>query len=109
MLRIVRSLHMRREWFAGAAPIRCFCLICRGADVDRLHSYEADRRIGHNHNVVNLDGLYSSYVGLSTSARRALWADQVQGALDTYPQLESHLGRSLPVDPILEKVWAKAS
>lgn len=66
---------------------------------------------------MNLDSLYSSYVGLSASAplrlsasaRRALWADQVQGALDTYAQLESHLGRSLPVDPILEKVWAKAS
>lgn len=109
MLRIVRSLHMRREWFAGAAPIQCFCVICRGADVDRLHSDESERRIGHNHNVVNLDGLYSSYVGLSTAARRSLWADQVQGALDTYPQLESHLGRRLPVDPILEKVWAQAS
>ncbi|MDI9629044.1 MAG: glycoside hydrolase family 3 C-terminal domain-containing protein [Acidobacteriota bacterium] len=68
MLRIVRSLHMRREWFAGAAPIQCFCVICRGADVDRLHSDESDRRIGHNHNVVNLDSLYSSYVGLSASA-----------------------------------------
>ncbi|GAA3640636.1 hypothetical protein GCM10022200_25410 [Microbacterium awajiense] len=109
MLRIVRSLYMRREWFAGAAPIQCFCVICRGADVDRLHWDESERRIGHNHNVVNLDGLYSSYVGLGISARRALWANQVQGALDAYPQLESHLGRSLPVDPILEKVWAKAS
>lgn len=68
MLRIVRSLHMRREWFAGAAPIQCFCVICRGADVDRLHSDESDRRIGHNHNVVNLDSLHSSYVGLSASA-----------------------------------------
>ena len=109
MLRIVRSLHMRREWFASAAPIQCFCVICRGADVDRLHYDESERRIGHNHNVVNLDSLYSPYVGLHASARRSLWADQVQGALDTYPQLESHLGRTLPVDPILEKVWAKAS
>ncbi|WP_068482636.1 hypothetical protein [Pseudoclavibacter helvolus] len=109
MLRIVRSVHMRREWFAGMAPIQCFCVICRGADVDRLYEDESERRIGHNHNVVSLDGLYSSYVGLSTSARRALWADQVQGALDTYPQLESYLGRDLTIDPILEKVWAAVS
>lgn len=109
MLRFVRSTHMRREWFAGVAPIQCFCVICRGADVDRLHEDEVERRVGHSHNVVNLDSLYSRYVGLSVPARRALWADQVQGALDAYPQLEAHLGRTLPVDSILEKVWAKAS
>ena len=109
MLRIVRSTHMRREWFASVTPIQCFCVICGGADVDRLHEDEAERRIGHNHNVVNLDSLYSSYVGLNAAGRRALWADQVQGALDTYPQLEAHLGRRLVVDSILEKVWAKAS
>ncbi|WP_091227899.1 hypothetical protein [Microbacterium sp. 3J1] len=109
MLRIVRSTHMRREWFASTAPIQCFCVICRGAGVDRLHEDPADRRTGHNHNVVNLDSLYSSYVGLSSSARRALWASQVAGALDTYPQLEAHIGRSLRVDPILQNVWAKAS
>ncbi len=109
MLRIVRSTHMRREWFAGVTPIQCLCVICNGADVDRLHENETERRTGHNHNVVNLDSLYSSYVGLSTAARRALWTDQTQGALATYPQLEAHLGRPLRVDPILEKVWAKAS
>lgn len=109
MLRIVRSTRMRREWFAGATSIRCFCVICGGADVDRLYENGMDRRTGHNHNVVNLDSLYSPYVGLSTSARRTLWADQVGGALDTYPQLEAHLGRPLRVEPILEKVWAKAS
>lgn len=109
MLRIVRSTHMRREWFASATPIQCFCVICRGADVDRLHEDPAERRTGHNHNVVNLDSLYSSYVGLGTAARRTLWASQVAGALDTYPQLEAHLGRSLRVDPILQNVWAKAS
>lgn len=109
MLRIVRSTHMRREWFASATPIQCFCVICRGTDVARLHEDPAERRTGHNHNVVNLDSLYSSYVGLGTAARRALWASQVAGALDTYPQLEAHIGRSLRVEPILQNAWAKAS
>ena len=109
MLRLVRSTHMRREWFASATPIQCFCVICRGADVDRLHEDPAERRTGHNHNVVNLDSLYSSYVGLGTAARRVLWASQVAGALDTYPQLEAHIGRTLPVDRILQNAWAKVS
>lgn len=109
MLRFVRSTHMRREWFAGVPSIQCFCVICRGADVDRLQWDESERRIGHNHNVVNIDSLYSSYVGLSTAGRRALWADQVSGALDTYPQLETHIHRSIKIDPILQSVWAEVS
>lgn len=108
MLRFVRSTHMRREWFAGVASIQCFCVICRGQDIDRLHGEEAERRIGHNHNVVAVDNLYSSYVGLDEAGRRALWARQTAGALDTYPQLETHIGRSLKIDSLL-KVWASAS
>lgn len=109
MLRFVRSTHMRREWFAGASPIHCFCDICRGAALDRLHGEVPDRRIGHNHNVVSIDNLFSSYVGLSQAERRMLWARQTAGALDTYPQLEAHIGRPLKVDNLLEKVWATTS
>ncbi|MDQ1074804.1 hypothetical protein [Microbacterium sp. SORGH_AS_0969] len=109
MLRIVRSTHMRRDWFAGVNPIHCFCSICRGEALDRLHGEEPERRIGHNHNVVSLDSLYSLYIDLDEPGRRALWARQVAGALDTYPQLESHIGRPLKVDNILEKVWATTS
>lgn len=106
MLRIVRSTHMRRDWFAGVTPIHCVCSVCRGEAVDRLHGEESERRIGHAHNVVSIDNLYSSYANLDEPGRRALWARQVSGALDTYPQLESHIGRPLKVDNILEKVWA---
>ncbi|PPF64717.1 hypothetical protein C5E16_14250 [Clavibacter michiganensis] len=105
MLRFVRSTHMRREWFAGVKPIQCFCIVCGGADLDRLHGSEAERRLGHNHNVVAVDNLYSSYVSVDTLSKRALWARQTAGALDTYPQLESHLGRPLKIDPLLE-YWA---
>lgn len=105
MLRFVRSTHMRRDWFAGATPISCFCGICGGQDIDRLHGSDAERFIGHSHNVEAIDNLYSGYIGLSPVARRALWAKQTAGALDTYPQLETHLGRSLKVDPLLT-VWA---
>lgn len=109
MLRFVRSTHMRREWFAGSSPIHCFCDICRGEALDRLHGEDPDRCIGHNHNVVSLDNMYSSYVGLNETERRALWSSQTAGALDTYPQLEAHIGRKLKVDNVLENVWATAS
>jgi len=109
MLRIVRSTHMRRQWFPAVTPIHCFCSVCRGEALDRLHGDERERRVGHDHNVVSIDHLYSPYIDLDESGRRALWARQTAGALDTYPQLESHIGRPLKVDNILEKVWATPS
>lgn len=105
MLKFVRSTHMRREWFAGVTSIQCFCLICRGDDLDRLHGTHPERCIGHNHNVVSVDNLYSTFVNLDAGGRRALWAQQTKGALDTYPQLETHIGRPVKVDNLL-KVWA---
>lgn len=105
MLRFVRSTHMRREWFPNATPIRCSCTICGGDDLDRLHGSEDERRIGHNHNVVAVDNLFSSFVGLNTAGRRELWAQQTSGALDTYPQLETHIKRAVKVDNLLT-VWA---
>lgn len=105
MLKFVRSTHMRRDWFAGVASIKCFCVICRGEDLDRLYESEDERRIGHNHNVVAVDNLFSSYIGLDEAGRRARWAQQTAGALDTYPQLETHIGRPVKVDNLLT-VWA---
>ena len=105
MLRFVRSTHMRREWFAAASSIQCFCDVCRGQELDRLHGSEAERFIGHSHNVVSIDNMYSSHVGLGQTARQKLWSKQTAGALDTYPQLETHIGRPLKVDPALG-VWA---
>ncbi|MFB7844001.1 hypothetical protein [Microbacterium sp. NPDC056052] len=108
MLRFVRSTHMRRIWFASAASIQCFCVICRGADIDRLHGEPHERRLGHNHNVVTIDHLYSSYRDLDEAGRRALWARQTAGAIDTHPQLAAHINQPVPVDNVL-KVWASAS
>ncbi|POH66411.1 hypothetical protein C3B59_08275 [Cryobacterium zongtaii] len=105
MLRFARSTHMRREWFAGTTSIQCFCVVCRGQDLDRLHGSNAERDVGHMHNVVSIDDLYSSHIGLGLPARRELWRRQAAGALDTYPQLETHIGRPLKVDPALT-FWA---
>jgi hypothetical protein len=105
MLRFVRSTYMRRTWFAGAAPIQCFCVVCIGQDIDRLHGSDTERNIGHSHNVHAIDDLFSGYHGLGETARRALWGKQTAGALDTYPQLASHIGRDLKVDNLLT-VWA---
>ena len=105
MLRFVRSTYMRRVWFPSVSSIQCFCVICRGADVDRLHGSDPERRIGHNHNVVAIDELFSSYVGLNAAGRHALWRKQTAGALDTYPQLETHIGRPEKIDNLLT-VWA---
>lgn len=106
MLRFVRSTHMRREWFAGATPIVCFCAICRGSDLDRLHGSNAERGIGHRHNVIGVDTLFSAHQGLTQPQRRRLWTRQTADALDTYPQLESHIGRSVKIPADL-KVWAR--
>lgn len=108
MLRFVRSTHMRRVWFANAVSIQCFCVICRGADIDRLHGEPDDRRTGHNHNVVAIDNLFSSYLHLDESGRHDLWARQTAGAVDTHPQLAAHINQPVPVDNVL-KVWASAS
>ncbi len=105
MLRFVRSTHMRRDWFAGAAAIQCFCVVCRGQEVDRLHGSNPERVIGHNHNVVAIDDLYSKYMDLDQAKRRALWANQTAGALNTYPQLETHIGRPLKIPADL-LAWA---
>lgn len=105
MLKFVRSTHLRRNWFAEAEPLQCFCVICRGGDIDRLHGSDDDRNVGHGHNVVSIDNLYSSYVGLDPLERQALWARQTAGALDTYPQLETHLKRAVGIPPEVE-FWA---
>lgn len=104
MLRFVRSTYMRRTWFPSVSSIRCFCVICNGDDIDRLHGSETERRIGHNHNVVAIDELFSSYIGLNTAGRHGLWRKQTAGALDTYPQLETHIGHPEKIDNLL-KVW----
>lgn len=105
MMRFTRSTMMRREWFANATPILCFCAACNGQSVARLHGNDADRLLGHQHNVLALDELYSGYRGLDLAGRRDLWARQTAGALDTYPQLETHIGRSVKIDNLLT-VWA---
>lgn len=105
MLRFVRSTYMRRDWFAATASIQCFCGVCRGQELDRLHGSNPERYIGHSHNVVSIDNLFSSHIGLSSVARATLWTQQAKGALDTYPQLETHIGRPVKVDPALS-VWA---
>jgi hypothetical protein len=105
MLRFARSTHMRREWFAATASIKCFCVVCHGQDLDRLHGSNAEREVGHAHNVVNVDNLYSSHIGLDLPARGSLWRRQASGALDAYPQLETHIGRPLKIDPSLA-FWA---
>ncbi|MBF4598159.1 hypothetical protein ITJ53_11950 [Curtobacterium sp. VKM Ac-1796] len=106
MLRFVRTKQMRRVWFAEAEPFVCFCTVCDGQPIDRLFGTDHDRNTGHLHNLVEIGRLHDSTTGLAPSARLAAWDDQVKGALDTYPQLETHTGRPLPIPTDLE-VWAE--
>ncbi|MFF2243299.1 hypothetical protein ACFVTM_03855 [Arthrobacter sp. NPDC058130] len=105
ILRFTRSKHMRRHWFAEAPPIRCFCMVCRGDDIDRLYGDQADRIIGHQHNVLEIGRLFSVVGHLPPAQMRSAWAKLVAGARDAYPQLETHIGA--PVRPTRDlDVWA---
>jgi hypothetical protein len=106
MLRFVRTKQMRRVWFAEAEPFVCFCSVCDGQPIDRLFGTDEDRNTGHLHNLVEIGRLHESTVDLAPSARRSAWNEQLKGALDTYPQLETHIGRPLPIPADLE-VWAE--
>lgn len=106
MLRIVRSTEMRRKWFISAPPMDCFCMVCGGAPIDRLHESTPERAAGHRHNVLSIERLASTLLGTPQSQRAAVWAGLVNGALDTYPQLESHLGRPMRIPNDLG-VWGE--
>jgi hypothetical protein len=106
MLRFVRTKTMRRLWFAAAIPFDCFCEVCDGQSIDRLFGTRADRALGHAHNVVEIRRLHDSTTGLSQAELAATWSNQVAGAMDTYPQLESHIGRPV-VLPEDIKVWGE--
>ncbi|MDN4641850.1 hypothetical protein QCD70_16495 [Agreia sp. PsM10] len=106
MLRIVRSTEMRKKWFVSAPPMDCFCRICGGSPIDRLHESTAERAAGHRHNVVGIERLASIMLGTPRPQRAAVWAGLVEGALDTYPQLESHLGRPVRIPNDLG-VWGE--
>lgn len=106
MLRIVRSTEMRKKWFVSAPPLDCFCIVCGGAPIDRLHESTSERAAGHRHNVLGLERLASILLGTPQSQRAAVWAGLVNGALDTYPQLESYLGRPVRIPNDL-KVWGE--
>lgn len=106
MLRFVRTKHMRRNWFAEADPFVCFCPICNGRDIDRLFGTPADRTIGHMHNVIEIGRLHDATLGLTPTQLRAEWTAQVLAALDTYPQLETHLNRQVAIPTDLD-VWAE--
>jgi hypothetical protein len=106
MLRIVRSTEMRRKWFISAPPMDCSCMVCGGAPIDRLHESTAERAAGHRHNVLGIERLASTLLGTAQSQRAIVWAALVDGAVDTYPQLESHLGRPMRIPNDLE-VWGE--
>ncbi|GAB3400654.1 hypothetical protein GCM10027515_08750 [Schumannella luteola] len=106
MLRFVRSTHMRREWFAAVHGINCFCDICRGAAIDRLHGSNAERELGHLHGMEEVGRIHSTMVGLSQPQIADVWRKAVAGALDTYPQLEAHVGAPIKIPNDL-KVWAE--
>lgn len=106
MLRFIRTKQMRRAWFVEAEPFLCFCTICEGQPIDRLFGTSEDRNTGHLHNVTEIGRLHDGTVGLSSSARLAAWKAQVNGALDTYPQLETHIGRPVSIPTDLD-VWVE--
>lgn len=106
MLRFVRSKEMRRHWFAEAEPFVCFCPVCRGREIDRLHHTSADRTEGHLHNVAEIARLHAGTVGMNRAELAAYWRNLVVGALEAYEQLEDHIGVQLGRPKDL-KVWAE--
>jgi hypothetical protein len=105
LLRFARSKMMRNEWFADAASLICNCLVCQGRPIDRLYENETDRREGHLHNALELQRLHAMTIGMTPSQTNAWWHTFAAGALDTYPRLESHLGRALKIPADVE-FWA---
>ncbi|YCH07398.1 hypothetical protein ACTAQJ_20295 [Arthrobacter sp. alpha11c] len=106
ILRFTRSTHMRRHWFAEAPAMRCYCMVCRGGVIDRLYGEEQDRAIGHHHNVLEIGRLFSALGNLPLEKMREAWEKLVGGAIDAYPQLESHIGAPIPIPKDLS-VWAE--
>lgn len=106
MLRFVRSKEMRRHWFAEAEPFACFCPVCRGREIDRLHHSTADRAEGHLHNVAEIARLHAGTVGLDRAELAAYWNKLVTGAFEAYEQLEAHIGARLGRPKDLQ-VWAE--
>ena len=106
MLRFVRSTEMRRSWFVNADPVLCYCAVCGGAPLHRLFESNAERAIGHRHNVVGIDQLINMLLVVPRVQRSAVWANLITGAADTYPQLSLHLNR--PMSPPNDLgVWAE--
>jgi hypothetical protein len=104
LLRFVRSTHMRRVWFANAQPFACMCDVCGGAPIDRLHGSAGERVLGHRHNVIEIGQIHNPLIGMSTTQRRAQFRALVSGAVDTYAQLEAHIGAPIQI-PVDLTVW----
>lgn len=104
LLRFVRSTHMRRVWFANAHPFLCMCAVCGGAQIDRLHGSNRERALGHRHNIIEVGEIHNPLIGMSTTQRRSQFRALVTGAVDTYAQLEAHIGAAVPI-PVDLTVW----
>ena len=105
MLRIMPSMWMRNTWFLNAPSFACSCAVCDGDAIDRLHESDLERALGHRHNVLGFELLLDTMLAVPRANRPATWASLVAGAIDTYPQLEAHLGRPLKIPNDLG-VWA---
>jgi hypothetical protein len=97
LLRFVRSTELRRHWFVDVESIACLCAICENQPIDRLFHSDEDRLTGHLHNALDLQRLHDQTFGLSPTEIGAWWAAQAAAALDAYAQLESYLGRAVPI------------
>ena len=105
MLRFARSKHMRQDWFVDSDSITCNCIICDGLPIDRLYENDADRMIGHLHNVVELGRLHDMTVGLEGAELLAWWTRMAKGAADIYPRLSTYLDKNVPV-PVDVGLWS---
>jgi hypothetical protein len=97
--RFAKSKMMRNAWFADRPGITCSCAACGGRPIDRLYEMDEDRAEGHLHNVLELERMHSATVGLTPGELHDWWHGFITGVLNTYPQLETYIGRPVAVPP----------
>lgn len=106
ILQFMPSKLMRRSWFVSVPPLSCFCMICKGDAISRLSEIPSDRILGHQHNVLEIDRIFSQFLGHTVEQKRALWFSMIAEAKGQFPQLSSYLEKEIPVPSDLE-IWSR--
>ncbi len=99
-LRWVRANHMRVKWFARIQPLKCACVVCGGAAVDRFSASDDDRFEAHRHNVAVLMVLIENAPSLVGA--KVMWSQMVAQAIVEHASLGRYIGGQVDVPPELK-------